>query len=133
MAVWPLFNFKRFRSRNARKFQRVRMPLLIRYQIRGENGGKVTNLNDLAAGGVRFSTEDPIPVGARLRLKVKLPWREQSLDVMGKVTRCIKVKGTSIFRVAAQFVGMKKEEVAEVESFVDAIVSERRRRKKELR
>jgi hypothetical protein len=125
MSIWSFLKFQKARSKNLRRFQRVRIPLLVRYQLEEEGEGKVSNLNDLAAGGIRFTTEEPVRLGLRLRLKVKLPWRERPLVAIGKVTRCVKVRGTQIYRVATQFVGMKKEEISEVESFVDALANER--------
>ena len=130
MGVLSFLGFKKLSARNLRKFQRIRIPLLIRYQMNKEGEGKISNLSDLAAGGVRFTTEDLIPIGTRIHLQVKLPWREKPLDVIGKVTRCAKLKGTPHYRVATQFVGMKKEDLTEVESFVDMLAGKRRKPKR---
>lgn len=127
MTLLSFFGLKPSGKRNSRRFQRVRIPLLIRYQLDETGEGKVSNLNDLAAGGVRFTSDEPVASGTRLKLCIKLPWRDRPLYVIGKVTRCLKLRETTVWRIATRFVGMKKEDTAEIESFVDALANERQR------
>lgn len=129
MSFFKFFGIKKFRSDYIRRYKRVKIPLLVRYFIENEGEGRLSNLNDLAAGGIRFTVEEPLTQGKRIRLKVKLPWRDNPLDVYGKVKRCVKIKNSSSYRVAAQFVGMRREDMAELESFIDALTNERFRQK----
>jgi uncharacterized protein (TIGR02266 family) len=60
-------------------------PLLIRTRFSHreiKKNGYVTNLSD---GGVFLATEDPIPVGDRLTLRINLPWQIGQITVEAEV------------------------------------------------
>ncbi len=127
---WPFFSFTKKVRRKSRKFQRAKIPLLIRYQVSGEPEEFVSNLKDLAAGGIRFTAMNEIQLNKRIRIKIKLPWREEPFRAWAKVTRCAKLKQSPVFRVAAQFVGVEREDLVELESFIDAIVRDQKSARK---
>ncbi|OGW79167.1 MAG: hypothetical protein A3G33_00040 [Omnitrophica bacterium RIFCSPLOWO2_12_FULL_44_17] len=131
MSPWPFFSLKKkIVKKNARKYQRARIPLLIRYHLKGIAEEKVSNLRDLAAGGIRFTTDSEIEENTRIKVDIRLPWRDEPFESIAKVVRCVRLKSGPYYRVATQFVGLKKEEIVELESFVDAIVNYQRRLKK---
>lgn len=127
---WPFFNFKKRISKNNRRFQRARIPLLIRYRVAGEDRERVSNLKDLAAVGVRFISEREIKPFRRIRLTIKLPWSDEPFKAWAKVVRCIQVKKEPGFCIAARFVGLERSKVFELESLIDGIIQGRNSTKK---
>ena len=107
-----------------REFQRAKIPLLIGYEMLGVEGQKISVTTDLAAGGARFSADSEIRTGLKIKIQIRIPWRIDSLDLTAEVLRCLKIKGSNSFEVAAQFIDLKQEEAEEITKIVHIIQSE---------
>lgn len=123
---WPFFSLRKRVAQNNRRFQRTKIPLVIRYRVTGEAEDCISDLKDLAAVGVRFTTTRDIRPSKRVRVTIKFPWSEEPFRAWAKVVRCVQIKKGPVFCIAARFVGLEKSKVVELESLVDGIVQGRR-------
>lgn len=121
MAGLGLFGFlRRFRILlNRRRFKRVRVPFLLRYTVEEIGVQGITNLHDLSVGGVLFTAEEGVPKGARVRLEIALPKREQPIITFARVVRVSRVPHWGLYRVATEFENLKVSDRKEIRRLVE--------------
>ena len=96
-----------------RQFKRAKIPLLVSIQ-KGNNDLFIAMLTDLSVGGARFTSGASLSPEARLAVILKLPWRDSPLFLNAKVTRSRKIKGSTSFEVACQFLTLNPGEAEEI-------------------
>jgi c-di-GMP-binding flagellar brake protein YcgR len=102
---------------SGREFQRVKIPFLVGYQA--DNGEKKLSVTtDLAAGGIRFTVDKEMSEGARLKIQLRIPWREEPIDSEVEVLRCAKILKSDSFEVATRFLALKENNSQEIAKIV---------------
>ncbi len=76
-------------SRDTRQYRRKKLSFLIKYQTGGSatSSSRVTNLQNISAGGLAFLTEDNLRIGDLVSLSILIPSFEKPVEVEGKVVR----------------------------------------------
>ena len=107
-----------------RQHQRIRIPLLAGYQIVGQPERKISVTTDVAVGGVRFTSNQLVRTGERIKIQIKIPWRDEPLEPVAEVLRCDKIKGSASYEVATKFVEFKSDLAEEITKIIHLMQSE---------
>ncbi len=74
-------------SEDTRKHKRKKSAFLLKYHESGTHPPKVTNLQNISAGGLAFLTNDQIQIGSEVQLSILIPSFEKPVEVEGQVVR----------------------------------------------
>ena len=78
------------------------------YSIAKEEVIKKTTARDLSGSGIQFETDENIPKGIKLSLKINLPHMTKFLTVHAEVTNSKKI-GDNLYDIGAKFLEMSRE------------------------
>ena len=78
------------------------------YSIAKEEVVKKTTARDLSGSGIQFETDENIPQGIKLSLKIKMPHMTKFLTVHAEVTNSKKISDNS-YDIGAKFLDMSQE------------------------
>jgi hypothetical protein len=109
-----------------RKYQRVEKPIIIRFRIRPDNDQErassewdMVGVNDLSVGGLFFNSSYNIQNGTVLELKIGFSTFSAPVMCTGMVTRVKKQPHTSIFGIAAAFMGIEEAEKELINRYIN--------------
>ncbi len=109
-----------------RKYQRVEKPIIIRFRIRPDNDQEMASsewdmvgVNDLSVGGLFFNSSYNIQNGTVLDLKIGFSTSSAPVKCTGMVTRVKKQPHTSIFGIAAAFMGIEEAEKELINRYIN--------------
>ncbi len=109
-----------------RKYQRVEKPIIIRFRIRPDNYQErassewdMVGVNDLSVGGLFFNSSYNIQNGTVLELKIGFSTFSAPVMCTGMVTRVKKQPHTSIFGIAAAFMGIEEAEKELINRYIN--------------
>jgi hypothetical protein len=109
-----------------RKYQRVEKPIIIRFRIRPDNDQErassewdMVGVNDLSVGGLFFNSSYNIQNGTVLELKIGFSTFSAPVMCTGMVTRVKKQPHTSIFGIAAAFMGIEEAEKVLINRYIN--------------
>ena len=109
-----------------RKYQRVEKPIIIRFRIRPDNDQErassewdMVGVNDLSVGGLFFNSSYNIQNGTVLELKIGFSTFSAPVMCTGMVTRVKKQPHTSIFGIAAAFMGIEEVEKELINRYIN--------------
>ncbi len=109
-----------------RKYQRVEKPIIIRFRIRPDNDQErassewdMVGVNDLSVGGLFFNSSYNIQNGTVLELKIGFSTFSAPVMCTGMVTRVKKQRHTSIFGIAAAFMGIEEVEKELINRYIN--------------
>lgn len=110
-------------SEDTRKYKRKKSAFLLKYHEPGANAPRVTNLQNISAGGLAFLTNDQIQIGSEVQLSVLIPSFEKPVEVEGRVVRVDNstIKGMT-YLVAVQYTEIIGDNKKAMEEF-DKILS----------
>ncbi|MCK5595301.1 PilZ domain-containing protein [bacterium] len=78
------------------------------YSIAKEKVIKKTTARDLSGSGIQFETDENIPKGIKLSLKIKMPHMTEFLTIHAEVTNSKKI-GDNSYDTGAKFQDMSRE------------------------
>ncbi len=115
------------RSDGKRAYMRLESSVNIRYKAFksldevSRKGYKPENFcvtANVSAGGLLFFSEEPLPVGSYVELKLELPDTEEPVGCLAKVTRTEEVEPEKKYNIAVQFLDITSADRARVNKFV---------------
>lgn len=112
---------KRLKAWNSRRFKRIRASYLVKYQVRGTQEPRITNVRDISAGGLRFWTEDRIPDSSVLNVSVYLPPLDRFVEAVAQVLRVRRAKEGMVYYVAVRFLDLRSEDREGINRFAEAL------------
>ena len=113
--------FRKLNVRNARRYKRFRADFLVRYQINGRGGVRITNARDIGAGGIRFWTDERVPESSLVNISVYLPPLERSVEATAQVLRTRKVKKGLLYYVAVKFLELSGQDREAINEFAESL------------
>ena len=120
----PTLLAKPVRMKNSRRFKRIRAAYLMKYQI-GSQEPRVTNVQDISAGGLRFWTTDPIPESSVLNIHIYLPPLNRTVEAVAQVLRVRKAKDSPLYYVGTCFLDLKKQDREAINQFAEALAGDK--------
>ncbi len=78
------------------------------YSIAKEVIVKKTTARDLSGSGIQFETDENIPKGIKLALRIKMPRMTEFLTIHAEVTNSEKI-GDNLYDIGAKFLEMSRE------------------------
>ena len=86
--------FKRYKYGNTRQYVRIPAAWPIKCQPQTvEDKTQVSSTRDVSAGGFRVIMREMLPVGSRLRVEIHVPPLNRSIQIEGRVVRCLPTQG----------------------------------------
>lgn len=111
---------KNYKAFNARKFKRLKVNYLIKYQdVNAEGRPSVSNIKDLSAGGVRFYANHEVPQGTYLRMSVLIPPLDMTFYALGRVMRIHRAPKLPVYYISVAFLELKSEEQETLNGFIE--------------
>ena len=100
-----------------RRFERVRLPVPFKFRFAEERAGRwyAGLLLDLSIGGMRFSAEELIPVGAALQFELAVPIRSEPYQFMG---RTVWIREAEVVEYGAELVDVTRDQENELSELV---------------
>lgn len=110
-------------DRDKRQFTRLKAYCLIRYSKiadRQHPEGKTSNLKNISEGGLLFTSYEPLPISATVKISINLPGREKPLETYAKVMRCIKASAAEeVYHVGVSFMDVSEEDRREISAHLE--------------
>lgn len=118
-------------SENTRQHKRKKSSFLLKYHEPGANEPKVTNLQNISAGGLAFLTNDKIRIGTEVQLSILIPSFAKPVEVEGKVVRIENnaTKGMN-FLVAVQYTKLTGDNKKAMDEFDKILAKEPKKEKR---
>ncbi len=85
---------------------------------KGEQPERLSVAKNISAGGLLFSYEEALPVGAILKLKIELPDTENPIQCLARVSRVEEIEEDKVFNVAICFLDISSADRARVERYI---------------
>lgn len=121
--IWDWFQ-KKIKTKNSRRFKRVHLSYLVKYQVNGKGEPRITNVRDFSAGGLRFWTKERPPENSLLNLRVYLPPLNRFVEAWAKVLRIRRSKGSFVYSVAVSFLDIRQEDRDAINTFAEDLSKE---------
>jgi c-di-GMP-binding flagellar brake protein YcgR len=116
---------KKGRTKNTRQYKRFRAAYLVKYQVKGKEEPRITNIVDMSAGGIRFWSPEQLPESSILNLSIYIPPLERSIQAWAQVLRVRRAKeGGLLYYVAVSFVDLKPEDKEAVNQFAETLAKD---------
>ena len=95
-----------------RRFVRIDGTFVLSYRQAGIEDPKsdITQTRNISVGGLLFMTDKLFPLGAILVLKLRLPDREDHIDIKVKVVGSRQIRKNVLYETRAKFVDIKEED-----------------------
>lgn len=122
---WNLFR-KKARRPNSRRFKRVRIAYLVKYQVKGRSQPRITNARDVSAGGLCFWADEELPPSSVLNLSIYLPPLGRAVDALAKVLRVQRTRDLFTYYVAVCFLDLVKEDREAINQFAEDLARDRK-------
>lgn len=122
---------KGYKYANTRRY--IRLPAAWPIKCEPETDGSsrhVTHTADVSAGGVSVTVREMIPVGGRIRMEIHIPPLDRSIQVQGKVVRCLPARGGG-FSLGVQFEQITSEDQKALHETIDRFYNPRQRARQE--
>ena len=105
-----------------RRFKRVSASYLVKYQVKGNDQPRITNIVDMSAGGLRFWSREHLPESSVLKISVSLPLLGRSVEAWAQVLRVRKAReGGFMYYVAVSFVDLTEKDREALNQFAEGI------------
>lgn len=114
----------KYKTPNGRRFKRMHLAYLVKYQVNGQGEPRITNARDISAGGLRFWTSEKLPESAVLHISIFIPPLGRSVKAVARVLRVRRVKRGFTYSVAVSFVDLIHEDREAIEQFAESISKE---------
>ena len=111
--------FRKLKGANARRYKRFRADFLVKYQVGGRGEVRITNAQDIGAGGIRFWSEEPVPESCLVNINVYLPPLERSVEATAQVLRTRKVRKGLLYYVAVKFLELSGQDREAINEFAE--------------
>lgn len=118
---------------NRRKYHRLRSYCLIRYNKvadaprPGADQAKTTNVRNISEGGLMFTSYEQLPVDSTVKVTINFPGREEPVETVAKVTRCVKASETEeVYHVGVLFLDISEEDRTQIHSHVEHALHDKR-------
>ena len=109
-----------------RKYRRIRRRFLLSFKPIADEVWKeaygswdMRFMDNIGAGGLLFYSEDRLPIGALLELKLKLPISNNPIKCTGKVVRIETTPPSKIYRIAVVFVELVNQHKEGIEKLAN--------------
>ncbi len=108
---------------NKRKYHRLRSYCLVRYnKVANSKGGddKTTNVRNISEGGLMFTSYEYLPVNSTVKITVNFPGREEPVETVAKVMRCVKASETEeVYHIGVLFLDISAQDRDQIHSHVE--------------
>ena len=106
-------------AKERREFERVDVQVPMRYRRAGQLSGlwHEATLTDLSAGGLRFTTDEPVELGVQLEFELRLSIRQAPFVLRGRVASEQLLSAAST-EYGVALVDLSPEERVEVDELV---------------
>jgi len=92
-----------------RKFVRLNLHCLLKYEkLQGQQ--VLSFVRNISAGGVLFHSQEELPVGATMRLKLNFLNHPEPISVIAKVLRVNPLKKLGGFDIAVEFINIEEKD-----------------------
>ncbi len=116
---------------NSRVYPRLNAKVEVRYQVLKPDAKEASRFDsdgvmhssltqDISAGGLRFVTKDPLPLGTILDLKIQYSKSERSIDCLAKVCRIEQDSVTSMYGLIIYYLDIPSADRAKLDRLVRA-------------
>ena len=112
---------KKVKTKDQRRFKRMRLSYLVKYQVNGKGEPRITNARDISAGGIKFWTKEDIPESSLLKVTIFLPPLDRSVEALAQVLRIRRMKDQFIYYAAVSFLDIREEDREEISAFADSL------------
>lgn len=94
-----------------RKFLRLNMPVEMEYVLPGANKICTAVTNDIAAGGLRFATNEQLQKDLNFEIKLKLPNVQNPVHASGRVAwlKKLTLEDSAPFDVGVEFLKIEED------------------------
>lgn len=116
---------RRVKTKNSRRFKRIRAAYLVKYQVNGKGEPRITNARDISAGGLRFWTEEKILPSSVLKISVYFPPLERAVEGTAQVLRMRRSKEGYVYYVAVSFLDLNQKDGEDISQFAEEISKEK--------
>lgn len=93
-----------------RRFQRLMIPLQIRYRIAQNRLWQETQCHDVSGRGVRLRIEEALGPGEEIELSLHFPQDPQPIPVLGCVVWRLTGEGGAAYRTGIEYLQIKPSE-----------------------
>ncbi len=113
---------KSYPAQNSRQFKRFRADYLVKYHLAGSNEAPaVSNIKDVSAGGVKFWSDQFLPLGTLLKLSILIPPIGRILEALGRVVRVRQAKEGSIYYTGVAFLEVPKADQEALNDWIERL------------
>jgi len=113
---------KTYASENTRRFKRLRIDYLIKYQVAGsEEGPFVSNAKDISASGLKFWTDRFLPERTLLKVSIMMAPLERTIEVLGRVLRVRRSKDGTVYYLAIGFLEIPKADQTALNEYIERL------------
>ncbi len=123
---------KKYKASNSRRFKRLRVPYLIKFedaQQHTQNEPYISNLKDISAGGVRFWSEHFFPEDALVRVSIWFPPIEETVTALGRVVRVRRSPNAPVYYLSVRFVEIEAQVQEALNDFIEDLSDDREMRR----
>ena len=110
---------KKNRFVNLRRYKRLSVDFLIKYETNSHTEPRITNVKNLSAGGVKFLTRELIPEASILKVNLLVPPLEKIFHANAIVLRLRRLKKRLIYSVAVSFTNISAQDKEVINQFVE--------------
>lgn len=104
---------------NKRRHARIPFVEAVQYQTRDTEVHEGTLACDLSRGGIRMNTNDFIPIGSEIVVKIRLAGQIQLVDVMAQVVWIRVIPYSERFQIGLEFIDGKIDRMARIGQYVE--------------
>ena len=113
-----------------RKYHRLRSYCLVRYHKVADTGKaeeKTTNVRNISEGGLMLTSYEPLPVDSTVKVMINFPGREEPVETVVKVMRCVKASETEeVYHVGVLFLDISEQDRNQIHSHVERALHDKR-------
>jgi len=115
-----------YKGQERRRYKRIEKPYRARFKIRSDEAQEMeaydwdsVTLLDLSAGGTAFFCNKGLGIGTLLHLKIDVSKSTLTMNCLGKIIRIEQPQPNSMFRIAAEFTEIDKQEKAIINTTIE--------------
>ncbi|KKT90055.1 MAG: hypothetical protein UW91_C0065G0002 [Parcubacteria group bacterium GW2011_GWF2_45_11] len=114
---------KKKSDENKRQYERLRSYCLIRYNKMADakpGSEKTTNVKNISEGGLMFTSYEYLPVDSTIKIMINFPGREEPVETVAKVKRCIKAsESEEVYHVGILFLDITDPDRQQIHAHVE--------------
>lgn len=91
---------------------------------RGFSPEQISTTKNLSAGGLLFDSDEQLPVGSFLELKIELPDEKKPIECLARILRVEEIEANRVYGVAVRFLSITGADRARLSKYVDSGLGE---------